>query len=150
MILSNLKNRKELEQLHPLFPVLFDYIEKHDILSAPQGIIEIQGRDLFLNNYSPEPATCDTAPLEVHQKYIDIHFPLSGEEIVGWKHLSGLGESEAPFDAENDFALYAEKPSTYYTVLPGEFYIVYPEDAHAPIIGEGCLRKLIVKVLIDA
>jgi beta-galactosidase beta subunit len=59
-----------------------------------------------------------------------------------------LNESEAPFDVENDFALYAETPSTYFTALPGDFYIVYPEDAHAPVIGEGVLRKLIVKVLL--
>jgi beta-galactosidase beta subunit len=68
--------------------------------------------------------------------------------VVGWKHLSALGSSEAPFDVENDFALYNEQVSTYFTVEPGEFYVVYPEDAHAPIIGEGVLRKLIVKVLL--
>ena len=34
----------------------------------------------------------------------------------------------------------------YVTVRPGEFLIVYPEDAHAPIIGRGKLRKLIAKV----
>ena len=39
---------------------------------------------------------------------------------------------------------------TYLTIRPGEFVIVWPEDAHAPIIGEGTLRKLIAKVLIDS
>ncbi len=29
---------------------------------------------------------------------------------------------------------------------PGQFCIVYPEDAHAPMIGEGTERKLICKV----
>ena len=32
------------------------------------------------------------------------------------------------------------------TLQPGEFAIVYPEDPHAPVIGEGKIRKLIGKV----
>ena len=150
MILSHISDSARYEALHPLFKKVFDYVKANDLLHAPAGRIVLDGDALFINVCDANLVTAEAQKLEVHQKYIDIHFPLSGEEIVGWKHLSSLGESEAPFDAENDFALYAEKPSTYYTVLPGEFYIVYPEDAHAPIIGEGCLRKLIVKVLIDA
>ena len=150
MILSHISDSARYESLHPLFKQVFDYIKSHDLLNVPAERIVLDGDKLFINVADAKLVAKEAQKLEVHQKYIDIHFPLSGEEIVGWKHLSGLGESEAPFDAENDFALYAEKPSTYYTVLPGEFYIVYPEDAHAPIIGEGCLRKLIVKVLIDA
>ena len=49
---------------------------------------------------------------------------------------------------KRDFALYAQKASTYFTVKPGQFYIMFPEDAHAPIIGNGTLRKLIAKVRV--
>ena len=55
-----------------------------------------------------------------------------------------------PFNEEDDYAVYAEAAQTYLTIRPGEFAIVWPEDAHAPIIGEGTLRKLIAKVLIDS
>lgn len=149
MILSHISDSARYESLHPLFKQVFDYIKSHDLLNVPAERIVLDGDKLFINVADAKLVAKETQKLEVHQKYIDIHFPLSGSEIVGWKHLSVVGESEAPFDVENDFALYAEKPSTYYTVNPGEFYIVYPEDAHAPIIGEGTLRKLIVKVLID-
>jgi beta-galactosidase beta subunit len=54
--------------------------------------------------------------------------------------------SEKPFDAENDFALYNAPASAYINVQPGEFLIVFPEDAHAPIIGEGKIKKLIAKI----
>ncbi|MBQ2362542.1 MAG: YhcH/YjgK/YiaL family protein, partial [Bacteroidaceae bacterium] len=33
-------------------------------------------------------------------------------------------------------------------VRVGEFLLVYPEDAHAPLVGEGKQRKLIIKVRI--
>ena len=149
MILSHILDSARYEALHPLFKQVFDYIKAHDLLNVPAERIVLDGDKLFINVADAKLVTKEAQKLEVHQKYIDIHFPLSGSEIVGWKHLSAVGRSEAPFDVENDFALYAEMPSTYYTVNPGEFYIVYPEDAHAPIIGEGVLRKLIVKVLID-
>lgn len=148
MILSNLKNRKELEQLHPLFPVLFDYIESHDILSAPQGIIEIQGRDLFLNNYSPEPATCDTAPLEVHQKYIDIQVLLEGSETMGWTPAEEITEWRGEYDEQKDVRFSDQRAQTFFTINPGQLAIFYPEDGHAPGISDGPIRKFIAKIKI--
>lgn len=148
MILSHISDSERYESLHPLFKKVFDYIKSNDLLQVPAGRIELEGDALFINVADAKLVPADTQKLEVHQKYIDIHFPLSATEIVGWKHLSSLGKSEAPFDIEGDFALYTESATTYFTVQPGEFYIVYPEDAHAPIIGEGMLRKLIVKVLL--
>jgi YhcH/YjgK/YiaL family protein len=149
MILSHISDSSRYESLHPLFKQVFDYIKANDLTKVPAERIVLDGDKLFINVADARLIPAETQKLEVHQKYIDIHFPLSGKEIVGWKHLSNLGTSEAPFDTDNDFALYAEEPTTYFTVMPGEFYIVYPEDAHAPIIGEGTLRKLIVKVMID-
>lgn len=149
MILSHISDSSRYESLHPLFKQVFDYIKANDLTKVPAERIVLDGDKLFINVADARLIPAETQKLEVHQKYIDIHFPLSGKEIVGWKHLSNLGTSEAPFDTDNDFALYAEEPTTYFTVMPGEFYIVYPEDAHAPIIGEGMLRKLIVKVMID-
>ena len=88
--------------------------------------------------------------LEVHRRYIDVHFPLTGEETMGWSPMSVLTtESVNPFNEEDDYAIYAEQAQSYHTIHPGEFAIVWPEDAHAPIIGKGTLRKLIAKVLID-
>ena len=86
-----------------------------------------------------------------HRRYIDIHFPLSGSERVGWSPLEALAaeSSREPFDVARDFALYDLPAATYFDVVPGLFYIMYPEDAHAPIIGSGTLRKLVAKVRIN-
>ena len=149
MILSHISDSSRYESLHPLFKQVFDYIKANDLTKVPAERIVLDGDKLFINVADAKLIPAEAQKLEVHQKYIDIHFPLSGKEIVGWKHLSNLGTSEAPFDTDNDFALYAEEPTTYFTVMPGKFYIVYPENAHAPVIGEGTLRKLIVKVMID-
>ena len=51
-----------------------------------------------------------------------------------------------PYAAEGDCALYSDAPTTFVDLLPGQFMIVYPEDPHAPLIGQGKIRKLIAKV----
>ena len=49
-------------------------------------------------------------------------------------------------DAEKDIQLFDDEPQTCYTIRPGQFTILMPEDGHAPMIGEGDVRKIIVKV----
>ena len=51
-----------------------------------------------------------------------------------------------PYEANGDCALYSDAPTTFVDLLPGQFMIVYPEDPHAPLIGQGKIRKLIAKV----
>lgn len=147
MIINSLSRSERTERLHPLFKKLFDYIRTHDLSQQPPGRIVLQGDDLFINLDQPQLRSRETQKLEVHRRYVDVHFPLSGAEEVGWRSLDTLPcESEAPFDEKNDFALYAAPATVYFTVYPGEFYVMFPEDAHAPIIGEGTLHKAIAKV----
>lgn len=148
MILANLSDSARYEALHPLFKKVFDYIREHDFTTIPTGRIELDGSALFINVCDVQLVKAEEQKLEVHRKYIDIHVPVSGEETIGWKHLSDCGDSEAPFDEDGDFALYAEPASALVNVKPGEFLVVYPEDAHAPLIGSGSRRKLIAKVML--
>lgn len=149
MILDTLNNSALTEQLHPLFKQLFDYVKTHDLTQVPAERIVLEADDLFINIADATLKTADEQKLEIHREYIDVHFPLSGDEIVGWTPKENLKtQSEAPFNEQEDFALYAEQAETYFTVSPGQFLVVYPNDAHAPIIGEGTLRKAIAKVRI--
>ena len=147
MILQKLSDSKRIESLHPLLKELFDYVKSHDLSKVGTGRIELEGDRLFINVADPQLMKKEDQKLEVHRAYMDVHIPLSGTEIIGWKAISDIkAVSEQPFDTANDFALYKEEAATYVEVHPGEFLIAYPEDAHAPIIGEGNLRKLIAKV----
>lgn len=149
MILDAISNASSIDALHPLFSKLFEYLRTHDLTKMEPGRIEIQGDDLFINLSQATLVDEAAQKLEVHHRYIDVHFPLDGEERVGWKTLADVkNESESPFDEAHDFALYAEPASTYFTVHPGEFYVMWPEDAHAPIIGSGKLLKAVAKVKI--
>lgn len=146
MVISNLNDSKRIESLHPLFKAAFDYIKSHDLLNMPLGRIELDGNRLFINNAESELVEKDRQIIEVHRKYIDIHVPLDGVETIGWKSLADLSVVEKTYDANADFGTYSEQASAYVTLRPGQFLIAWPEDGHAPIIGEGTLRKAIVKI----
>ena len=150
MILAHLNDSDRYASLHPLFKQLFDYVKAHDFTHVPAERIVLDGDRLFINVADVTLKSPEEQVLEVHRRYIDVHFPLSREEIMGWSSLSVLAtESMQPFNEDDDFAVYAERAQSYLTIHPGEFAIGWPEDAHAPIIGQGALRKLIAKVCID-
>ena len=44
-----------------------------------------------------------------------------------------------------DILLFDDVPQTFYTMRPGQFTVLFPEDGHAPMVGEGTVRKIIVK-----
>lgn len=150
MILGKVNDSKRYEKLHPQFPRLFQFVRENDLSKFANQRIVLDGDDLFINMAEPELKQAEDQKLEVHREYIDVHFPLTGDEICGVTHLADLAvESDEPFNVEDDFALYSEKAQNYFTAHPGDFYIVYPEDAHAPIIGKGTIKKAIAKVRLD-
>lgn len=150
MVIAHLNDSERYASLHPLFKQLFDYVKSHDLSQVPAERITLDGERLFINVADPTLKDPEDQVLEVHRRYIDVHFPLTGEETIGWSPMSVLTtESVNPFNEEDDYAIYAEQAQSYHTIHSGEFAIVWPEDAHAPIIGKGTLRKLIAKVLID-
>lgn len=146
MIVSNLQNSHRVESLHPMFKRLFDYVKTHDLLHAELGRIEIEGDALFINNVNPECVSAEKQVLEVHRDYIDVHILLEGAERIGWKAIEDVTDESKPYEKEGDCALYADAPTAFVDLLPGQFMIVYPEDPHAPVIGNGKIRKLIAKV----
>lgn len=150
MIYGKISDSARYEGINRHLGRLFKFVRENDLSKFPTQRIVLDGDNLFINMAEAELKSAGDQKLEVHRKYIDVHFPLTGEEICGITHINDLSVgSDAPFNEEDDFALYNEKARNYITVRPGEFYIVFPEDAHAPIIGEGKIKKAIAKVLVE-
>lgn len=146
MILDNLANSAPYEQLHPLFKEAFEYLKSVDFTKAEVGKTELRGKDLFLMVSDSSMKPQGEALLEVHNKYIDIQLPVSKAETFGWKARKNLSEPTEVFNEEKDFQLFVDKYETQFTVFPGDFLIFFPEDGHAPCIGEGEVRKVVVKI----
>ena len=113
------------------------------------GRYELDGESLYINVSSLTGKNEKEATLETHRRHIDIQLPLRGVEKIGWKPGSELQEESVPYNEADDITFYVDRPTAYAKIYPGQFAVFFPEDAHAPGIGEGNIRKVIVKISID-
>lgn len=148
MIIDSLKNSARYERLNPYFEQAFEYLKTLDFKKLEAGKTILTPDALFVNVSNTKLKTKEDARLEVHNKYIDIQIPVSGPESFGWKERRNCNEVSSPYNTEKDIEFFSDAPSTYFTLLPDEFVIFFPEDAHAPCVGEGDMQKIIVKVLV--
>jgi biofilm protein TabA len=72
-----------------------------------------------------------------------------GVEKIGWKPGDQLQEESVSYNEEQDIAFYIDKPTAYTKIYPGQFAIYFPEDGHAPGIGQGNIRKVVIKIPIQ-
>lgn len=148
MILDSIDNGARYYALHPGLSRVFDFLRTADIKALEPGRHDIDGDNLFVNVSELELRPLDAAHLEAHNRYIDVQVVIEGEEIFGWSERKECTTPEGEFDTERDIIFYGDVPQTFYTVREGQFTILYPEDAHAPMLGNGNVKKLIFKVLI--
>ncbi len=147
MIFDSLKNSALYYCMSPRLEKAFGYIASTDWEKMEPGIHELDGRDIYVNVMEPALKKPADAKLEIHDAYIDIQVLIRGEqETFGWSERADLRKPLGAFDAQKDIQLFDDEPQTFYTLRPGQFTILFPEDGHAPMIGEGDVRKIIVKV----
>jgi len=148
MILDSLKNAGQYHSLNPLFKQAFEFLEKNDILNFEPGKTIIDSDKLFISVMEIDGKTPETAKLETHNKYIDIQIVLKGNETMGWLDIDNCKNAVDQYNPEKDITFFKDQPSTYFTLRPGDFVIFFPEDGHAPAIGEGFIKKAVIKVLV--
>lgn len=148
MIIDALENSRLAECLHPAFKMVFDYVKSHDLLHGELGRIELDGENVYINVVETEGKDKSAAVLETHNEYVDIQFPLLSEETFAWKTRSALEQIKEAYNAKDDIAFYSDAAELYFTIRPGEFAVFFPQDGHAPCIGNGKMKKAIAKVKI--
>ena len=150
MILDSLKNKAQYAALHPRFKTVFDFFDNNDVAALPCGRHDIDGDNIFVSVQELDLRDVKDARLELHRKYIDIQLLLCGpEEGFGWSEKKDCLTPETEFDEAKDIQLFTDIPQCFYTVGQGQFTILFPEDGHAPMLGEGHVKKCIFKIAID-
>lgn len=148
MILDSLENGACYHAIAPRLRRAFEYAARTELAALEPGRHAIEGDEIFVNIMECDLKNAEDAPLEVHDRYIDIQILLSGEaETMGWRERRACDRPRGEFDAERDILFYEDRPQTFFEVRPGQFVIFLPEDAHAPMIGRGAIKKAIIKVL---
>ena len=148
MVLDRIENFEKYLSLNPNFVKAMEFLQNSNLQDLPLGRNEICGDLVFANVVEAKSKSKSGAPIEIHRKYIDVHVPLSGDELIGYTPLAELPYAE--FVEADDAALYPLSLSArdYFNVRRGEFAIFFPQDGHAPAITPTPLKKIILKVAI--
>lgn len=149
MILDSIKNAATYYAISPRIKQAFDWLAECDINSLEAGRHDIDGDNLFVNVQQVALKPRSEAALEVHNRYIDIQVMFGGLEEYGWRERQACTQPAGEFSEERDVLFFTDTPQIFYTLNEGQFAIFFPEDAHAPMLGEGEVKKLIFKIQKD-
>ena len=146
MIIDSLNNAEKYFSLHPSFAKAFQFINAQNLATMEAGKYAVDGDNIHASVSIKDGVDSADAKFEAHNHYIDIQVCPAGTEQIGWKPRHKCLEIKTAYNAEKDVTFYNDKPDTYFNLNENQFAIFYPEDVHAPMIGEGLIKKLVVKV----
>ena len=128
------------------FKKFFEYAKLNDLSAMVPGRYEIDGDNLFFTISEDNLRSESQAPLEAHRKYADIQILIEGLERIGLKNCASCLHVKTPYSDSRDIEFFEDKPDVFLSLRPMQFAVFMPSDAHAPLIGEGRVKKCVVKV----
>jgi YhcH/YjgK/YiaL family protein len=147
MILDTLDNAAKYAGLKDGLAEAFGFLGQPGLGDLDEGKYEIAGDRVFAIVARENGRQVSDAELEGHRKYIDVQYIISGNESMGWKAREGLVNS-VDYDDEKDLEFFEGEPDSIAQIPAGSFAVFFPTDAHLPLIGDGPIHKVIVKVAV--
>jgi len=149
MIIDTIQNASKYFSLHLLFEKAFEYIMQTDLAHTADGKSDIaDGLKAIISNAPGKTIAASLAKFECHDKNIDIQLCINGLETIGWKSRSTCITPNGGYNEEKDVRFFSDDPDMFFQLTNGQFAIFFPEDVHAPMIGDGEIKKLVIKVKI--
>lgn len=149
MIFDNFENAQLYYPLSKKIEEAFHFIKTTDWKSLKPGKY-VLNEDIFANLQEYETKKPEDAEFEVHRKYYDIQYVISGTEDMGFGDLNNLKVTKE-YDDKKDVA-FGECSYSSVTVPEGYFTFFAPKDAHKPSLNVGNkvqkVKKVIVKIKI--
>lgn len=122
------------------------FIQENDISKLPNGKHVIDEGNVWVNIVETNLRPASEALLEVHDVFLDIHIPFTGSESYGVKPRTECLLPKGEIDQADDILFFDDKIEKVITKKAGEQTVFLPDMAHAPLIGDGPIRKAIFKV----
>ena len=153
MIIGMIKDAARYEVLSGRIAEALKWLQTVDTSVLQEGKNPIRGEDIFCSVHFYDTTGADTRPWEGHRKYIDIHFIIKGEEIIGISPIDAM-QIKKDYDAQTDFIEFEGATQQQILLKEGMFLIAFPEDIHKTALqvvpGQACaVKKGIIKVLLD-
>ena len=141
---------QNLQELPTCFSVPQDALVfvQNMTVDTPDGRYDF-GADCFVNVMH-----CDTkaesAPMEAHEKFIDVQMVIAGEEKICVTEKAPLAVV-TPYDEAKDVAFYAWESAEEVIYRSGEAIVLYPAEAHLPgrAVNEPMtIKKAVLKLMV--
>lgn len=147
MIIDTLENADKYFPIHPLLVEAFKYISSQNLETIEVGKYEIEGDNLkaIVSNKKGMSKEESISKFECHDKHIDIQLCINGKDQIGWKPRQTCKEQKGN-NPEKDVLFFNDLPDMFFELTNGQFAIFFPEDVHAPMIGESEIKKMVIKV----
>ncbi len=153
MILDSISCAERYHGLHLGIDRILEAVKEYTPENYPGGRIELDGENIYLNLLEYDTHSPAEGMTEAHRAYIDVMYMVEGAEAVYVKPVHRLQKVNREYDAQID-AMLAEidGDSSEIRLMPGDFLILFPEDAHAPacsLCQSAHVKKIVGKVKID-
>mgnify|MGYP001139981800 FL=1 len=128
MIYAKNDNARTYLGIHPNLNLALEHITQEFLDSVGYEKVQLRGDDVYATRFTYETVPEEESFFEAHKKYLDIHIKVEGSEGV---EIAPPGElTEFDRVEANDFYAY-RGPAHYRLALdPGNFLVVFPNDAH--------------------
>ena len=148
MIKDTLNYIEFYKKLSPNMATAIEYLVNTDFSQLEPGRYAVSGDDVYVLVSQSTTRPLSEGKWESHRKYIDIQCVISGREQIGYANIDQM-QVVQPYDDDKDI-LFLDGPGDDELVLmPGDFTILWPQDAHRPGIAvsePAAVKKAVVKV----
>ncbi len=103
------------------------YIVENDLSKASNGSYIINS-DVFVNIFEYNTDEEENRIFEAHRQYIDLHYVISGEEMVASSYISEMDVGE--YHEDNDYLEVNGKANTKSKLKQGDLILWLPFEAH--------------------
>jgi len=137
-------NGKIVFEENRYFQEIYRLIKESDFLEQNAGLYEVDNKNLYYNLVSCKTKDINNTFAESHKEYIDFHYMLDGEEIIGFSDYESRGEVSKAYDPEKDVELFSNiKNENFLLLKEGMFIVFYPNEIHRPGVAfEGNIQKI--------
>ena len=146
MIYDELENLNYYAGAGERLGVIFQYLKDNPLETLKDGRHDLeQGVYCVVGDFDVQ----EHGAFEAHRRYADMHLIIRGGEVMEWAPLHDLSGAGA-YDESKDIQLFecAPKRMIPLPLTAGVFAILYPQDAHKPLIRlqSDTSRKVIFKI----
>jgi YhcH/YjgK/YiaL family protein len=150
VIYGNLENLGDITIYPAPIQKAIKYLMDTDLANIEAGVYEIQGRDMYAQIMDIETAFREYKKPEVHRKYIDVQYLVSGKEKIGFAVDTFRNTEIDAYSEEKDILFYEEcEGESELLMLPGNFAVFFPNIVHRPGCSygeEAKIRKVVIKI----